>query len=149
MKQGVHVRFAEKKDILKIYQLGKSTSELSFSKKFPFHERGELREFIGNKKENIFLVAEHGEVIVGFIFAKIIAYGSGGWCMLDNLAVDKRFRNQGIGSLLLDETYKQTRKKGVNYVQVLVEESHRNTRKFWKSKGFKETKTFIWAERTI
>ena len=156
------IRNAKPKDATEIYKLGKEIHELAFSKKFPFHELSEIKEFIKNKEQNIFLVAEEEmknqekknqekkkEVkIIGFLYAKILSHHAGGWCMLDNIAILKKYRKHGIGSLLLQELYKNLKQRKIHYVQIL--EAHRkSTRKFWKQKGFKETKTFIWAEKII
>ncbi len=143
------IREAQKKDIHDIYLLGKKVHELDFSKKFPFHEKSELKEFIKFRKENIFLVADEKREIVGFIFAKILSHHAGGWCMLDNIAVGREHRKKGVGTKLLIELYKQLKKRNVRYIQVLEEEHHKKTKKFWRSKGFKETKHFIWAEKTL
>jgi hypothetical protein len=50
--------------------------------------------------------------------------------------------------MMLHELYSELKKRRIHYVQIL-EAHHKTTRKFWKDKGFKETKTFIWAEKTI
>lgn len=145
----IKIRLANKKDIPEVYKLGKILSELSFSNKFPFHERTELKEFVKNRKENIFLVAEDNKKVIGFVFAKILAHGSGGWCMLDNLAVDNKFRNHGVGSLLLNEIYRVIKERKIYYVQILEEIHHKRTRKFWRDKGFKEERVFIWADKFL
>jgi len=69
--------------------------------------------------------------------------------MLDNLAVDEGYRGKKISDLLLKNLYNYLRKNKVNYIQVLEEEHHKKTREFWKHQGYKETKQFIWAEKTI
>ncbi len=143
------IRNATKIDIHQIYELGKSVHELDFSKKLHFHEKNELKEFISHKNENLFLVAEENKEILGFLFAKILSHHSGGWCMLDNIAINKKFRNKGIGTLLLKRFYTKLKSKKIHYIQILEEEHHKKTRTFWKSKGFKETKHFIWAEKII
>ena len=144
----IKIRNAQLKDVLKIYLLGRKIAELGFSKKFSFHEKGELKESIKDR-DSIMIVAETPKKIVGFLYAKIIFHRAGGWCMLDNLAVEQEYRQHGIGSALLELLYKTLKKKKVNYVQVLEDIHSKNTRNFWKSKGLKETKTFIWAEKKI
>lgn len=139
---------ATKKDVLKVYSLGKKIHELDFSKKYSFHERAELYEAVKDKN-SIFLVAEEKNKIAGFILAKIIFHRAGGWCMLDNIAVDGDFRGEGVSDLLLKSLYSILESKHVHYIQILEEVHHKNTRKFWKHQGFKETKKFIWAERKI
>lgn len=132
-----------------IYRLGKKIHELDFSRKYPFHELSEIKEFIIHPKENIFLVAKANGEIIGFIFARILSHHAGGWCMLDNLGVEPKFRHEGIGETLLKGLYKEIKKRKVWYVQILESARHKKTRSFWKKMGYKETKMFIWAEKRI
>jgi len=139
------IRRAKKEDISEIFAIGESAEEFKFSKKH-FHEKFELREFLKKPKENVFLVAAEGKEILGFIYAKIITED---WCMLDNLAVKKEYRQHGIGSALLNELYKILKKEKIDYVQILEEIHHKATRKFWHDKGFREEKVFVWADKKI
>ncbi len=143
------IRKAKLSDVDRIYYLGLKIEELEFSSEFPFHEKYELREFLSRPKDNILLLVVVKKKIVGFIYAKILARRNGGWCMLDNIAVLRKYRGQGIGSSLLKKLYKDLKKRKINYVQILEEIHHKKTRAFWKSRGFKEKKVFIWAEEII
>jgi len=142
------LRNATKKDVNKIYSFGKKIHELGFSSKYPFHWQSELLEAVDDKNSILIIAEERGE-IAGFLLAKIIFHRTGGWCMLDNIAVEKSFRGEGISDLLLKKLYSILKKNKVHYVQVLEEIHYKNTRKFWKHEGFKETKRFIWAEKWI
>ncbi len=149
-KEGVFViRKAKLSNVEGIYTLGLKTEELEFSSEFPFHEKSELREFISKPRENILLVALVDKKIVGFIYSKILSRRGDGWCMLDNIAVLKKYRNHGIGTFLLNKTCDELKKRKIFYVQILEEFHHKKTRKFWKHRGFKEKKVFIWAEEVI
>jgi ribosomal protein S18 acetylase RimI-like enzyme len=149
-KEGIFVvRKAKLSDVNQIYELGLRTEELEFSSEFPFHERSELSEFISRPRENVLFVALMNKKVVGFIYSKILSRRGDGWCMLDNIAVLKKFRKHGIGTRLLEETYNELKKRKVYYVQLLEELHHKKTRKFWKNRGFKEKKIFVWAEEII
>ncbi|MBS3074972.1 hypothetical protein J4429_00775 [Candidatus Pacearchaeota archaeon] len=37
----------------------------------------------------------------------------------------------------------------INYIQILEDLHNKKTRKFWKDKGFKEEKTFVWADKIL
>jgi ribosomal protein S18 acetylase RimI-like enzyme len=159
MKDQYFLSNAELKDVNNIYNLGKKINELKFSKRYPFHDVSELKDFVKNKKENIFLAVKKNSAkfskgkknneIVGFLYAKILSFHSGGWCMLDNIAVDKKYRNLGFGTKLLKELYRILKTKKIGYVQVLEDVHDKKTRKFWKEKGYKESKIFVWTEKEI
>ena len=142
----IKIQRAKLADINAIYRLGKETKELEFSKKMNFHDKIELKEFILKEKDNILLVAEIDKKVVGFLYAKIV---SKIWCLLDNLVVNKKFRNHGIGTFLLNNFYEILKKNKISYVQILEDIHQKKTRKFWKEKGFKEEKIFVWADRVI
>jgi N-acetylglutamate synthase-like GNAT family acetyltransferase len=143
------VRKAKASDVNEIYSLGLKTGELEFSTEFPFHEKAELKEFISHPSENILLVAIVEKKLVGFLYAKILSRRGDGWCMLDNIAVLKKYRDHGIGLSILNELYRELKKKRIFYVQILEEVHHKKTREFWKHRGFKEKKIFVWAEEMI
>jgi ribosomal protein S18 acetylase RimI-like enzyme len=145
----IKIRRAQKKDVNNIFNLGNKLKDLlkaSKQQKGHFHEKSEFLEFIKKPKNDILLVAEINNKFMGFICAEIIDKD---WCLLDNIAIDKRYWGRGIGTKLINELYKILRKKKVDYIQLLVEKSHIQTQKFWKSKGFKEGKTFVWFDKYI
>lgn len=145
----VEIRNAKKEDIEEIFKLGcklEDALKASRIKKRHFHEKSEFVEFIKKPKDNIFLVAIISGNVAGFLYAKIL---SEDWCMLDNIAVDKKYQNHGIGSLLVNKLYEVLRKRKVDYIQILEEIHHKKTRKFWKDKGFREEKVFVWADKIL
>ena len=140
------IRTARKKDIGPIYELGKKTLELSFSKEMTFHDKSEFKEFISHPKDNILLIAEREGEVIGFLYAKII---SRTWCLLDSLTVKREYRKHGIGTQLLTGLYKMLKEDKVTYVQILEQINQKKTRRFWREQGFKEEKVFIWADRRL
>lgn len=145
----VEIRRAKEKDINKIIKIGSELEDAlkaSKSNKCHFHERLEFIEFIKKPKENILLVAEYNKQVIGFLYAKILTKD---WCMIDNLAVEKEFQNEGVGTHLLNELYNILNNKKIAYLQCLIEINHKKTRKFWKDRGFKEGKTFVWVDKFL
>jgi ribosomal protein S18 acetylase RimI-like enzyme len=142
----VDIRRAKLEDVSSIYRLGKATEELSFSPDMIFHDKIELRDFVRKPKDNILLVAILNKQFVGFLYAKIASHT---WCILDNIAVDKKYRGMGIGNSLLDTLYRILKAKKVSYIQVLEEIHHKKTREFWHKKGFREEKVFVWADKKL
>jgi ribosomal protein S18 acetylase RimI-like enzyme len=145
----IEITTAKAADAKSIYLLGKKIHELDFSPRYPFHGLSEIKESISVPKENILFTGKLDRQIVGFVYAKILSHHSGGWCLLDNIAVDQCYRHQGIGEKLLKVLYRELKKRNISYVQILEEAHHKKTRGFWKKEGFRETKTFVWAEKEI
>lgn len=146
MAEKIIVRRCSIKDVDAIFNIGLHTKELQFSKKINFHEKTEFIEWIKHPRDNIFLVALAAGKIDGFLYAKIV---SREWCILDNIAVDKFCRHMGIGTKLLEKLYTLLKRKKVSYVQALVEEHQRKTREFWRERGFRQGKIFVWYEKEL
>ena len=140
------IRIASPKDIHAVMSIGNTIKEFVASRKTSFHSMKELKEYISRKKDNIFLVAELEKKVVGFLHGKIIWHG---WCMIDTVAVMNGYRGRGVGSLIVERMQRNLKKKGVFFIQGLVGESYKRTRKFWKKKGFKEGRRFIWFEKYL
>jgi ribosomal protein S18 acetylase RimI-like enzyme len=146
MESKIVIRKARISDVNKIYSLGMKTKELRFSKKFGFHGKDEIKEYSKNKNGNILLVALYKNKFAGFLFAKIVDKD---WCILDNIAIDKKYRQHGIGSELIEYLSKMLKNKGMDYVQCLVDSKNKKLRNFWKGKGFKEEKVFVWVDKEV
>jgi len=112
----VLINRAKKEDVAPIFKLGQKIPELKYSKDSPFCEMLEVDEWVADQKINIILTAKLGGKLVGFLIAKIL---SKSWCALDDIAVDKKFRGQGIGNELLNKLYNILKKKKINYLNVL------------------------------
>jgi ribosomal protein S18 acetylase RimI-like enzyme len=50
---------------------------------------------------------------------------------------------------LLDNLYRILKDKNMDYIQALVEVNQKQTREFWKRRGFKEENKFVWIEKYI
>ena len=142
----IKIQRTKTKDIPLIFELGQKIRELKYSKECPFCEKEEIAEWVSDRKNNIVLTAKAGDKLVGFLIAKTL---SKSWCALDDIAVDKKFRGQGIGNKLLNKLYEILKKKKINYINVLIGASYKKVRAFWKAKGFKETEKFIWADKEL
>lgn len=140
------IRRARKGDIEGICRLGLAMPELAVSERTVFYGDKELFEWVTRQDQNILLVAEEGEAVIGFLFAKII---SKEWCMLDNIGVEAAHRGRGIGSLLLKELEGILKIANVNYVQGLVRNDLPGVADFWKKRGYREGNSFVWMEKEI
>ncbi len=148
-KEKVKILPAKKEDVDSVLKLGRKFEDAlkaSKLKRAHFHEKEEFLNFIKNPRENVFFVAKVDKKLAGFIYARIL---TNDWCMIDNLAVEKEYQKHGVGSMLLEELYKTLQKRKISYIQILEEIHHKNTRKFWHRKGFREEKVFVWADKWL
>jgi ribosomal protein S18 acetylase RimI-like enzyme len=140
------IRNPKKTELEKIYRLGCSMKEFAVSDYVRYYRREEIREFMGNNKDNIFLVAAYKDQIVGSLFAKII---SRRWCMMDSICVRDNYQRRGIGSQLIEKLYTILKKENIHYVQAIVEQENTKARNHYQKMGFEEGRKFIWIEKFI
>lgn len=83
-----------------------------------------------------FIVAELKDKIVGYI----IAYPKRYFIDFDSLAVDKKYRNSGIGKKLLNFILNKFRRKGFKKASLEVRTTNKIATSFYQTLGFKITK---------
>lgn len=81
-----------------------------------------------------FFVAEADGRICGYANLRLIA-GEG---EIERIAVDSRFRRQGIGRKLMEEMEESARREGAGALTLEVRESNRAARNLYESFGFAE-----------
>jgi len=87
------------------------------------------------KISRVFLVCKTKERdVVGAVRAIFDGY----YCLLFDLAVDRKFRNYGVGKLLMEEVEKRLKKQGAKYVFL---NSSDKAVKFYKKIGYTRPKT--------
>lgn len=83
-------------------------------------------------------VADHGGEIIGFLIGSPRPVEEGFFGHICNLAVEDRFRSQGVGSLLLRRAEHQFMVEGALGIQLEVRDSNHGARAFYQQKGYVE-----------
>lgn len=98
-----------------------------------------IRSNIGNEKF-LCLVAESEGRIWGYCISKIDekppVYPEPEYGVIDNLCVDEKFQKKGTGTLLMEESVKWLKSKGVKRVECFVAVSNPKATNFWRKMGF-------------
>ncbi len=81
-----------------------------------------------------FLIAKQNNIILGFIVTWILP----GEIQINNIAVNKNYRQKGIGKLLLNEIIERFSKIDCDRVFLEVKEKNIVAQQFYKSFNFKE-----------
>ncbi len=84
-----------------------------------------------------FFVAEIGNEIVGYMLVRIIGLKA----HIIALATDKKYRNIGIGTRLLDNAFEVARNRGANGIWLEVRASNLEAQRFYIRRGFERLKT--------
>jgi len=104
----------------------------------------------GERNHRIFLVAEAGGKVVGFITGEVRAWEFGsapcGWVFA--LAVAPEARETGIAKRMFEEICGRLKQAGVTTVRTMVNRGNRVTLSFFRSQGMR-TGPYIELEREI
>jgi ribosomal protein S18 acetylase RimI-like enzyme len=139
----VLVRHALAADVEAIYLLGVEDSAFAVSEHIRFYERTELEEWIVALRDNLLLVAEVSDRVVGFLFCKVMSHH---WAMLDTLYVHPEWRGKQCGRLLLCKLADCLRERGIVYLSTLAAEDAAQIPQVLERLGFSGARSYRWYE---
>ncbi len=99
------------------------------------YEEGYLERFFDNNEDCIF-VAEFQEEIVGFLSVQV--YRDEGYIYLDDLSVSAKFRDQGIGTKLIEMAETYVREIGIKVIVFHVEKSNARAHELYYRLGYED-----------
>ena len=137
----MNIRRAVNDDIPSLYSIAQSTAAFKVSSDIPFYEQEEVEFWIAHPSENIFLVAEDNDTVVGFLFCKIM---SPHWAFLDNYYVLPQFRKGSYGKALLAELRSIVRARGLRYVSMLTRGEGSELETIAQKLGFSRQDRYRW-----
>ena len=108
----------------------------SFREAYP---RGLFLVFLENNPET-FLVAEYNGKVIGYVMAYLRPDLEG---HIMSIAVDERYRGNGIGSALLTEAIDRLIARGARYIGLEVRVSNEKAIKLYERFGFRKVKRII------
>ncbi|ACS34557.1 ribosomal protein S18-alanine N-acetyltransferase [Thermococcus gammatolerans] len=128
----VTIRPARLFDISEIMRIERE----SFREAYP---RGLFLVFLENNPET-FLVAEYNGKVIGYVMAYLRPDLEG---HIMSIAVDERYRGNGIGSALLTEAINRLIARGARYIGLEVRVSNEKAIKLYERFGFRKVKRII------
>ena len=140
------IRPARVKDSNRIYAIGVSHSDFAVSPRIRFYEKSEVETWARKRGDNVFLIAERANKILGFIYCKVMSHH---WAMIDNYFVLPECRKEGTGARLLEECLGKLRTRGISYVSAMVKSADEELRNYMKKRGFQETSEYVWVEKFL
>ncbi|GAB4533778.1 MAG: GNAT family N-acetyltransferase [Anaerolineae bacterium] len=109
--------------------------------------RQAIAEVLQNKGLGLFLVARHGDEVIGLAalsFAWTLEYaGKTAW--LDELYVLPAWRGQGVGRALLRQAIAEAQASGCRAIDLEVDEAHRRAERLYQREGFRRLARTRWA----
>lgn len=155
-----NVRYAKEKDIKKIVELLHDIAQIhhiGMPKIFKTHTRkyGEKDLIVALKDETkpLFVLVNDEDVVLGYCLCEIkitkndVMLHDRKVLFIDDLCMDKSFRDKGLGKILFDEVKEiALGKYQVNSIELNVWEFNKGAMKFYENCGFKAQKRVMELE---
>lgn len=121
------------------------------SKPKPDYWQGVFNRYVdAERDDSLFLVAERGGVVVGYIVGEVRAWEFGsppcGWVFA--LGVSPNVREEGIGQKMFEEICLRLKRAGVSTVKTMVNLENRLTLSFFRSQGLRSGR-FVELEKQL
>lgn len=147
MKEQISIRNANPSDLEAII----AVDEVAPRDEKPAYWRGIFDHYVkGGKKDRLFLVAETGGEVVGFICGEVRAWEFGsppcGWVFA--MGVSPKLREMGIGQRMFEEICRRLKQAGVTTVRTMVNRDHKVTLSFFRAQGLR-TGRYVELEKEI
>ena len=98
---------------------------------------------------SIILVAVDREKIIGYILAFIDSFSylnTNPICEIENMFLEEQYRNQGIGTMLINEVKNQAKEKGAKKLRVGALAQNSEAIKFYHSLGLEDMNLYLESE---
>ena len=98
-------------------------------------------EILNNENDDKVFVAEYEDAVIGWIgVAYVLTIQSSPFCEVRGLVVDKQFRKNNIGKLLIEKTAAWCKAKGCTTLRVRCNVKRDSIHSFYRHPGFTEKK---------
>ena len=138
------IRDANSQDINSIINLGKNVEEFDTTEKVVSFWPRHIIENCINSKNDILLVAEENNKLVGFIIVQnSISFKK---AVIENIFVHQDYRNKGIAQLLLHKAIDKLKELKCEYIVTLVKEDNEKSIKFYLKNKFNKGINCRWLD---
>lgn len=123
-----------------------------FEKKENIGRTIEYLKNICNSEESELFVAEYDNEIVGIVEINIkrtvnnFLKKDREWVSLDTIMIKEKYRNNGIGEMLMDTVLDWSREKNINRIELNVYEFNKSAIKFYQRLGFETLNRTMYIE---
>jgi len=137
------VRLAAEEDIPRILELYRqlvlTTSQVELGKSPSLDDYQRVFAEICTFPRHEFLIAEDEGEVVGTMVLLIVpnlSHSALPWALVENIVVDKKYRRQGIGKLLMNYAIARAKEAGCWRIVLSSDKRHEEAYKFYRSLGF-------------
>ncbi len=149
----MNFRLATEKDAAKIADLLIGIGQLHHSSRpdiympnLQKYNESDIKEILKDENTFIFVVADENDCVAAYAFCvmkevlETKAFVSRKYLYIDDFCVDPEYRKQHVGSFLMNSIKAESRKMGIEKIQLNVWEFNQGAIKFYENCGFKTQK---------
>ncbi len=134
-------------DIDQVLCIGVKEPYFTVSDEAPgFWTKAQLEKSV-NSKEDVLLVAEKDNEIVGFNITFV--HIPSGKATMENLWVSEKYRKQGIAKQLIEQSLKELKSKNCVYLCNFVRDTNNMTMQLFEKLGFNRGHKFFWVDKNL
>ena len=149
------IRFAEEKDLIRVNELRKEVNDIHVEGRPDIFKAGfgkEMQDFalilLNGENSNIIVAERDGEICgmacVDYVMKKETPYSlERRFYHVQEIAVDAKYRRQGVATELLDFMKKDALDRGFDRIELDVWSFNEEALQFYDEKGFKEFRRFV------
>lgn len=151
----INIRKANISDLKQIQELNNELFKIEYANydsdliiEWPFTEKG-TNYFIDMINNQVVFVAEIDNNIIGYLAGtldKKFSYVYKKTAEIDNIFILDKYRNTGIGTILISEFKKICKEKDVKRIIVTAASKNINAIEFYKKQGFEDKKLTLKVE---
>lgn len=149
----MNIRLAKKEDSLNLYEIGKNTPEFKVSATEVFMDVDEFLWAISGNKNSVFLIAEEGKQIAGFIYANAKDLDKPlkkKYATLVYIVVLPAFRKKGVAERLYRECEDRLKKMGITNIYAWASsEGDGSILRFMERQGFAKGHQYVWLDKEL
>lgn len=116
---------------------------------FPYNETFKeytAETYINNKynncKNNSFVAIDEKNNVIAFVFFNVSSWADGPQAILEEIVVDPKYQNKGIGNNILDFAHKYLKSIDVKYI-ILWTKNNERLLNFYKNQGYLPSNDFV------
>lgn len=133
------------KDVDTLWRWGEENWELWGDATYKWFTKKMLRLWIKDQRDDVFLVARAGDVLIGMCVTHVIR----DWAFCFGLYVVPEYRKQGIASRMFQETDTRLKAIGVGSLSLLVDVKNERATEFYEHSGFMKGYKFYLMTKAV
>ncbi len=139
------IDYPKSEDVETLFLWGEENHFLWAHPKTKWFTKKTLARWVTDPRDDILLVVRSEGVLAGMCFIEMMR----DWAYCSGLYVDNDYRKQGVGKMLIEEAKSRLQAKGIEGLDLVVDQENVDAQKFYESCGFTRGFTMQWMYKAF